>query len=349
MPDHSRSTSPEVLAPEQIGLWQPLAPAIWAPRRGEADGAVISLLQSLFDQPRWIEAHHLYDERGAALFEEICKLPEYYPTRTENAILAERAKEIMAAVPVECVIELGAGSSQKTGHLLREQSRRRGGGVFAPIDVSETSLAAGRDWIRNELAGVAFNGLCARYEEAIASVRRDLPKLFVFLGSSIGNFRPLEFHRFFRRLASAMGPEDYFLLGVDCVKDPETIERAYNDANGTTARFILNALIHVNQILGGNFALDKMRYRVHYSIERQQVEMWAESTRKQEIVFSSPALSFTWEKGERILVEISRKFEPGRLQRQIALFDLEPLARFEDARGWFSLLLFRKNAAKEKR
>ena len=299
-------------------------------------------MRTLHDQPRWLEPYHLYDERGSQLFEQICQLPEYYLTRTENSILFETAGRIIAAAPVECIVELGAGTSKKTLHLLSEQVRQRKRGAFAPIDVSLSGLAASRDIVREEFPLLNFHGLCSRYEEGIAGIEKKLPTLFVFLGSTVGNFNRSEFVRFFRHLSESMGPKDYLLLGVDRVKDVEVLEKAYDDAQGVTAVFILNVFRNINRLMKSNFDLRKMRYHSWYNPQWQQIEMYAISTAAQEILFPSHAASFVWEKDDRILVEISRKFEPLRLQKQLQFFGLKPVGHFTDPKDWFSILLFRK-------
>jgi dimethylhistidine N-methyltransferase len=293
------------------------------------------------DQPRWLQPHLLYDENGSELFEKICELPEYYPTRTESAILTEHAAEIIRAAPVECIVELGAGTSQKTMLLLGEQVRQRRAGTFAPIDVSLPSLRVARDAVRSRFPQLSFHGLLGKYEEAIGSVEKSLATLFVFLGGTIGNFNSLEFAEFFRHLSASMGPGDYFLLGVDRVKDAAVLEKAYDDSQGLTAEFILNAFHSVNRILGSNFDRDKMRYHSWYNPDWRQIEMYAISTARQEIKIAARRTSFVWEKDERILVEISRKFDPERLQEHLRCFGLDPIAHFTDSRQWFSLLLFK--------
>jgi uncharacterized SAM-dependent methyltransferase len=170
-----------------------------------------------------------------------------------------------------------------------------------------------------------------------------LPTLFVFLGSTIGNFTPPEFGRFFQNLAGSMGREDFFLLGVDRVTAPEVLERAYNDSQGITADFILNAFRNVNGLLGSNFDPHKMHYEAHYHRERQQVEMLAVSASDQEIVFPPFGTSFLWEEGEKILVEISRKFDSDRLQKQLRCFGIETVKEFTDREQRFSLILFKRS------
>ena len=141
-----------------------------------------------------------------------------------------------------------------------------------------------------------------------------------------------------------MGPSDFLLLGIDRTKEAEIIERAYDDSRGLTADFILNVFSAINRLVGSDFDAAKMRYHSRYNREWQQVEMHAVSTATQEIHFPVHAESFIWEKGDRILVEISRKFDPARLQKQLRFFALDPVAHFTDLKEWFSLLLFRKSS-----
>jgi dimethylhistidine N-methyltransferase len=304
----------------------------------------LSILTTLWDQPRWLEVYHLYDQRGSELFESICDLPEYYLTRTENAILEAHAADIIAAAPVQCIVELGAGYSKKTVHLLTAQLRHRGATMFAPIDVSLTALLASRDAVQAAFPQVEFHGLYARYEEGFRAVDKTLPTLFVFLGSSIGNFNLTEFPRFFRALTAAMGPHDYLLLGADRLKPVHILEAAYNDSRGITAAFILNVFHNVNRLLQSNFDVGKMRYHSWFNPEWRRIEMYAVADQPQEIRFPAHDSAFHWQKDEKILVEISRKFDPQRLQEQLRMFGLRPLAHFTDANHWYSVLLLKKQS-----
>jgi L-histidine Nalpha-methyltransferase len=334
---------PSIIAPHQKGRWRNNREGIWT-----LDGARLdeiptrSVLTTLWDQPRWLEAYHLYDQRGSELFEEICELPEYYLTRTENSILEAQAATIIAAAPVECIVELGAGYSKKTIHLLTEQLRQRNKGIFAPIDVSESGLLASRAAVARDFPRLKFHGLHSRYEDGFTSIDQDLPTLFVFLGSTIGNFNHSELPRFFRALSDAMGPNDYLLLGADRLKDPAILEQAYDDSQGLTAEFILNVFRHINDLLQSNFDLDKMRYHARFNSEWQQIEMYAVAAQSHTVTFPTVETSFDWKKSEKILVEISRKFDPQRLQEQLRFFDLAPIEHFTDADERFSVLLLRK-------
>lgn len=334
---------PDIFAPSRRSQWRSKDPLIWTLDGGLDDqDPTLAILRTLLDQPRWLEPYHLYDHVGSRLFEQICNLPEYYLTRTEDAILAERAGDVIAAAPVDCIVELGAGFSKKTRHLLEEQVRQRRRGTFVPIDVSMTSLIASRDAVGRQFPQLTFQGLHARYEEGIGSIEKGLPTLFVFLGSSLGNFNRPEFMRFFTQLSRAMGLKDFLLLGIDRVKEAETLENAYNDSQGLTADFILNVFKNINRLSGSNFETSKMRYEPRYNSQWQQVEMYVVSTDTQEIRFSSVPTSFVWENGDRILVEISRKFYPDRLQAQLRLFGLKLVEHYTDPKNWFSVLLLRR-------
>ena len=335
---------PHVFAPAQKNLWVSIAPSIWTLDAGHVPQAPLaSILRTVFDQPRWLEAYHLYDEAGSHLFEKICKLPEHYQTRTEDAILEKEARKIIASAPVECIVELGAGFSKKTIHLLTEQVRQRNGGTFVPVDVSPAGLSVSREVIKKQFPKVTFHGLQAQFEEGITSIDSNLPTLFVFLGGTAGNFRPSTFLRFFEHLSQSMGPGDFFLIGVDRVKDVKILERAYNDSQGITSEFILNVFDSINRLTKSNFDRNKMRYYSWFNSTEQRIEMHSISTCDQEIRFPSFETSFLWQKEERVLVEISRKFDPNLLQRQLRFFGLSPVEHFTDPKEWFSVLLFRKS------
>jgi dimethylhistidine N-methyltransferase len=333
-----------IFTADQQSRWTSNHEGIWSLERAGLNLVPpLSILTTLWDQPRWLEAYHLYDQRGSELFEAICDLPEYYLTRTENGILEARAEQIISAAPVECIVELGAGYSKKTVHLLTAQVKQRGRSIFAPIDVSLSGLLASRSAVRNDFPQIDFYGLHSHYEDGFSAIEKRLPTLFVFLGSTIGNFNHTDFPRFFRALSAAMGPNDYLLLGVDRVKPANLLEAAYNDSKGITAEFILNVFRNINRLTGSDFALDKMRYDSLFNLEWRQIEMYAVATASQEVRFPSVGAGFYWHKDEKILVEISRKFDPSRLQEQLGFFGLLTIEHFTDPNQWFSVLLFRKS------
>ena len=331
------------LSASDRAAWEETAPSILTPRGRAAGKLGEGMVRTLFDRPRWLEPCHLYDEKGSLLFEEICESPEYYPTPTEAALLEKEAGALMGLAPVELIMELGAGFSKKTVHLLKALTQARSRGSFAAVDVSATALMASKKMVEELFPELMFAGLEARFEDAITSITPDIPKLVVFLGSTIGNFAPTDMLHFFTHLCNHMGPDDYLLLGVDRIKDPAIISPAYDDSRGATAAFILNAFSNVNRVTGANFQLDKMTYRSNYNPARAQVEMYGVATATHRVNFPRQSASFTWEKDEGILVETSRKFDPDDLQVQLQCFGLETLGHWTDANRWFSLLLFRRD------
>ena len=334
---------PPIVTASQRASWHLTAPSIWCFNGvSPSQTPAVSALRTLLDQPRWLDAYLLYDEKGSELFERICQLPEYYLTRTEDSILARHAADVIGATPVECIVELGAGSAKKTVHLLHEQMRQRAGGTFAPIDISLPGMIASREALRQQFPGLSFCGLQARFEDGVSGIRKSLPTLFLFLGSTVGNLTRFEYARFFELLSNAMGPDDFLLLGVDCVKEAEVLEKAYQDSAGVTAEFILNVFDHINRTSGSNFERAKMRYFSWYNPRWQQVEMYAMTLEPQEVRFPAGTV-LSWHRDDPILVEISRKFDPIKLQQQLRFFGLRPLERFSDPRGWFSLLLLKKD------
>ena len=342
----TQENTPTIFAAEKRAHWRALEPEIWSIQGADLDAVPTqSILTTLWDQPRWLEAYHLYDQRGSELFEQICDLPEYYLTRTENAILETHARDIIARAPVRCIVELGAGYSKKTVHLLTEQLRQRGSSIFAPIDVSAAGLRASRAAVRSAFPEIQFHGLHARYEEGFSAIDKNLPTLFVFLGSTIGNFNHSDFPRFFRALSAAMGPGDFLLLGADRVKDVKVLEDAYNDSRGVTAEFILNVFDQYQSIARTAISRATTCATTPGTIPNGNGSKCMPSpTNRQDIRFADIDAAFQWQKDEKILVEISRKFDPLRLQEQLRFFDLGAVEHFTDPREWFSVLLLKKES-----
>ncbi|MDE3024625.1 MAG: L-histidine N(alpha)-methyltransferase, partial [Acidobacteriota bacterium] len=197
--------------------------------------------------PKWF-----YDERGSALFEAITRLPEYYLTRRERSILRERAREIATIAEAETLIELGAGSAEKTRLLLDALAPAR----FVPVDVSEPTLRESAQALVDEYPELEVTALVADFERHLPRLPTDGRRLLAFLGSTIGNLAPPARARFLREVAAALDPGDSFLLGVDLVKAPERLRAAYDDAAGVTAQFNLNVLRVLNRELGADFDLD---------------------------------------------------------------------------------------------
>jgi L-histidine N-alpha-methyltransferase len=301
-----------------------------------------STARGLAANPRRLECQFLYDHRGSALYEQITHQPEYYPTRTEDAILAQFAGEIRERTGPVTLLELGSGSSTKTGHLLRAYGDCRGPACYVPIDVSLSALQdAGRS-IRSKHGNIQVIGLHSTYEQAIPLFTVASPAMVIFLGSTVGNLPADEVEQFYRAMAEALHPGDYFLLGVDLVKDRRILEAAYNDAAGVTAEFTRNLFARMNRELGAAIALDAVEHLARYSEERQQIEIHARFNRPARIAIQPLRQSFEIGVGEEILVEISRKFKLARLTPELEAFGFETKRVFTDQKHWFALLLMQK-------
>jgi L-histidine Nalpha-methyltransferase len=305
-----------------------------------ARATVAGLAQS----PRRLEYRFLYDARGSALFERITRQPEYYLTRTEAALLQKHAPEIREITGATSLVELGSGSSLKTGFLLSAWLSREPSVRYIPIDVSLRALRGALRSISDSLPAVQVIAVHADYHEALSLLHLASPALVVFIGSSLGNLEPQEMDVFFCALALALSTKDYLLLGIDLVKDPNLIEAAYNDAAGITARFTRNLFARMNRELASGIDLSVIEHVANYHPGLEQVEISARFARKQTIRVEPLARSFPISAGETIQIEISRKFQLEEFIRYAGRFGFSVDAIFSDEKNWFALLLLRRHA-----
>ncbi|MGI0487566.1 L-histidine N(alpha)-methyltransferase [Pantanalinema rosaneae CENA516] len=299
------------------------------------------VIQGLTQQPKTLPPKYFYDDRGSQLFEQICELPEYYLTRTETSILQNYAAEIAATTGVCELVELGSGSSTKTRLLLNAYQALGYPLHYIPIDISAGILKDSAHQLLSEYPTLNIHGLVGTYEQALQHLSTPhLPKrLIFFLGSSLGNLNPAECEQFFQQIRSALQPGEYFLLGVDLHKSTELLEAAYNDRQGVTAEFNLNMLQHLNQRFQGDFDLTQFEHWSFYNESLHQIEMHLRSLRSQTIELAALSLTVTFESGETIRTEISRKFNLTATQQQLEEIGLNPLRVWADQNTWFGLLL----------
>ncbi|MDX1484993.1 MAG: L-histidine N(alpha)-methyltransferase [Alphaproteobacteria bacterium] len=312
-----------------------------APAEPEEDGADVAA--GLLATPKVLPCKYFYDAEGSALFERICETPEYYPTRTERGILARYAGDIAALTGPCEIVELGSGSASKTRLLLEAYSDHGGELHFAPIDVSESILRESSRDLVERYDDLSIRGFSGTYEQALAALHpAPAPaRMFVFLGSTIGNFSTAERIAFMTRVCRAMEPGEYFLLGIDRRKDPDIIEAAYNDAEGLTARFNLNMLRHLNRRFHGDIEVSHFAHQAAYDTARHQIEMRLRCRVAHGAELRDLGLSVDFDAGEAIRTEISKKFDPVELAREFAAIGLGQVAIWSDERQWFSLVLFR--------
>ncbi len=263
-----------------------------------------AFLAGMTGEEKAIPCRFLYDARGSKLFDEICGLPEYYPTRTETKILKARAGEIAELIgPGAALVELGSGSSVKTRILL---DRMKAAAAYMPIDVSREHLRAAASDIAADYPKLRVEAVCADYGADFALPPGEGRRVGFFPGSTIGNLYAEEARALLKSWRTRLGPDGLMIVGVDLKKDPRILEAAYNDAAGVTEAFIKNVLARANRELGGDFDLDRFRYDARWNAAAGRVEMHLTSARGQTARAAGEV--FRFEPGERIHVENSHKY-----------------------------------------
>jgi L-histidine N-alpha-methyltransferase len=310
-----------------------LGPDEWA-RALREDAA-----RGLCSTPKELPPTWLYDDRGCELFEAITRLDEYYPTRTERAILAEHADEIVATSDADTLVELGAGTSEKTRVLLDAMDRRGSLRRFVPFDVAEPTLVATAEAVAEEYPTVAVHAVVGDFRRHIPTLPREGRRLIAFLGGTIGNLRPTERAEMLASVADTMDDDDTFLLGTDLVKDRARLVAAYDDAPGVTAEFNKNVLAILNRELHANFDLDQFEHVARFDEEHQRIEMWLRSRRDQVIDVRDLDLVIRFAEGEAMRTETSAKFTPERVRRELETAGLRLRGWWTDERGDYALSL----------
>ena len=302
--------------------------------------------EGLASQPKWLPSWLFYDAAGSRLFDQITELPEYYLTRTERAILAQRAAEIIAEAAGDDalhIVELGAGSCDKTRILLRAAVDRQDTVVYEPVDVSATALVDAQQRIEAEIPGVL---VCPRVEDYTHQFTLDPPlfgqrRLVLYIGSSIGNFEPGEAAALLRNVRLALVPGDSILLGVDLVKDEGTLLDAYDDAAGVTAEFNRNILVRLNSEFGANFDPQAFAHRAVWNPAHSRMEMHLESRILQAVQIPSLDLNLCFRRGETIHTENSYKYRPGQAEALLKSAGFAAEHTWTDEHGWFAVHLAR--------
>jgi L-histidine Nalpha-methyltransferase len=295
--------------------------------------------------PKVLPPKYFYDARGSDLFDEITRLPEYYPTRAETAILTEHAADIAALTGARTLVELGSGTSEKTRLLLTALTSAGTLERFVPFDVDPAVLADAAGQVGAEFPGLAVEPEIGDFEEHLASLPRHPGQLIAFLGSTIGNLDPAARAALLRQIRSVLGPDDTFLLGTDLVKDPARLQRAYDDAAGVTAAFNRNVLSVVNRELAADFEESWFEHVALWNAEREWIEMHLLSLRDQVVTIQDLELQVRFARGELMRTEISAKFRPEGVERELADAGLELVQFWTDPAGDFGLSLARASRA----
>ena len=308
------------------------------------DGALATLAEDVRDgltsKPKTLPPKYFYDSRGSELFEQITRLPEYYPTRMEQSILDDVGAEIVSLVQPEELVELGPGSARKTHALLDPMCEDGLARRYVPVDVSESAVRESATRLLDAYDSLTIHGIVGDFERHLECVPRNGDRrLIAFLGGTIGNLDEEERVGMLRSLRSQLEPDDRLLVGTDLVKDRDRLEAAYNDSAGITAEFNRNILEVVNSNLGGDLDPRRFDHQALYDGEREWIEMRLCAREEHAARIGAIDLEVAFDASEHIRTEISCKFTVERLEREYDRAGLELLDLYTDAEGLFALSL----------
>jgi L-histidine N-alpha-methyltransferase len=273
--------------------------------------------RGLTSSPKELPPKWFYDARGSELFEEITRLPEYYPTRTERAILVAHADGIAAAADADTLVELGSGSSEKTRLLLDAMTRRGALARYVPVDVSGSALTAASDAVHADYPDLDVHGVVADFDRHLDLLPIEGRRLIAFLGGTIGNFGPEARVGFLSRIRASMHEGDALLLGTDLVKSVDRLVPAYDDAAGVTAEFNRNVLHVINRELDADFDPEAFEHVARWDADEEWIEMRLRSVEEHTALVRALDLKVHFEAGEEMRTEISAKFRPLRVRTEL--------------------------------
>lgn len=315
----------------------------------ETDQSLVEIVRAGLSQaPKTLPPWLFYDEAGSLLFEEITRLPEYYLTRVERGIFEAYAPEMIAAAAAGDrlrMMELGAGSADKTRLLLSAAIDYQQQVCYQPVDVSASALEAAQLRLEEELPAVACDPLVADYTNGLnlTACQEGERRLALFIGSSIGNFDPDAALNLLRGLSDALAPGDSLLLGVDLApatgKSEQDLIAAYDDRQGVTAQFNKNILTRLNRDLGAEFDLTQFRHQVRWNPAESRIEMHLESLAAQTVPIAALGTTVPFAQGETIHTENSRKYRTGEAEAMLRAAGFQPARRWSDAEGRFAVHL----------
>ncbi len=308
-----------------------------------ADTFVRDVDEGLRQSPKKIPCIYFYDYKGSLLFEEICRLPEYYLTRTETEVLKTNAEEIIACLPSDVVlVELGSGSCNKTRFIIEELLNQNDKVTFSPIDISRKMLLESSRSLLESYEDLEIIPVAAEYDEGLRQLDRHVeePKLILWLGSSIGNFNQNDAVDFLNNIVKNLSPDDSILIGFDLQKEKDVLEDAYNDSQDVTARFNLNLLSRINRELGGEFDLNRFKHFAFYNEKESRVELYLISACEQEVYIADLDRCYHFGENERIHTENSYKFSLQTIEDIAHHAGLKIVKQWFDVRRYFNVTLF---------
>jgi L-histidine N-alpha-methyltransferase len=284
----------------------------------KASGSLVDdVRRGLTAQPRTLAPKWLYDDVGSALFDEITRLPEYYPTERERSILRDHAADIVAACDATTLVELGSGTSDKTRLLLDAFAADGRLRRFVPVDVSEATLREAAAALSKRYPSIRVEALVGDFTLHLGHLPRGDRRLVAFLGGTIGNFYVEERAAFLGALADSLDEGDWLLLGTDLVKSADRLIAAYDDPGGTTAAFVTNCLRVLNRELGADFDIDAFTYVAFWDPRLERMDLRLRADMPQRVTIPAAGVAFELGCGEEIRVEISTKFRPEGIRGEL--------------------------------
>ncbi len=289
--------------------------------------------------PKQLSPVWFYDERGSDLFDQITRLTEYYPTRTERSILTEHANDIAEMSNADMLIELGSGTSEKTRLLLDALSATSQLKAFVPLDVSEETLRNAATSIANDYPGVSVRAVVGDFHHHLDALPLGNKRLVAFLGGTIGNLTPAERSRFLFDIDCQLNTGDSLLLGTDLIKNPQRLIAAYSDSQGVTAEFNRNLLHVLNRELSADFVPEQFKHEARWNAEQSWIEMWLISQVDQQVTIPACDLVINFPAGDELRTEISAKFTVKQIAEELAAVGLTIMAAWTDPNNDFLLTL----------
>ncbi|MET4046275.1 MULTISPECIES: L-histidine N(alpha)-methyltransferase [unclassified Rhodococcus (in: high G+C Gram-positive bacteria)] len=298
--------------------------------------------QGLTASPKWLSPKWFYDATGSELFERITELPEYYPTRTERALIEAHAHDIAERTDAAILVELGSGSSEKTRLLIAAGIKHGSLAKYVPQDVSPSALSGAIEQISREFPALEVHGIVSDFTDTLQNLPADGRRTIAFLGGTLGNLTPEERAGFLSDIASALIADEFLVLGVGLVIDPDVLIPAYDDAAGVTAEFNVNVLSVLNDRLGANFDRSQFEHVAVWDADNEWIEMRLRAKEAQHIAVADLALDIEFAKGEELRTEISAKFRQEGITAELADAGFDVDQFWTDPQERFALILARR-------
>jgi Uncharacterized conserved protein len=304
------------------------------------------VLEGLTAKKKHLSSKYFYDDNGSHIFQQIMKMPEYYPTNCEFEILSEQSEQILERLEFKGkfnIVEFGSGDGTKTKQLLQAFLNKNADFTYMPIDISEEAILILEENIRTSLPGIKMQSKIGDYFEVIKDISKEnTPNLFLFLGGNIGNYKKEDAFDLLQKFASGMKKGDKLLLGIDLQKSPRIIQKAYDDPHGITKAFNMNLLHRINRELDADIDVSQFDFYCHYNPENGEVNSYLYSLAKQRFYSRVLNKSFTFKKDETIWTELSKKYSFIEIEELSEQLDFKVLENFLDSKQYFTDSLWEK-------